>query len=656
MTRTPWVGAAVLTLALACASARAETSTDDLARLANMSLEQLMSTRVTSVAGRPESRFSTPAALTVLTAEDIRRNGFRSVAEALRMVPGMFVGQVNSSSWVIGARGLTGSSLTATRYLVLIDGRLVYDPLISTTFWDVVDVPIADLDRIEVIRGPGSTLWGVNAMNGVVNIITKKAIDTVGTLVEVGAGSNDESSVTLRHGTAVDADTAFNVWAKYDRHGDFELANGDSVEDQWSSLHGGFRLDGHITDATTYTVQGDAYTHPTAHESVLLPVPGADRQFQRVAQDDTVNGGSLLFRALHGFGDDRGWLLRAYAARTERDTTRFGVGRDTVDVEYRHWLPLNDANQLIWGVQYDSTHDVVDNGPVLLIDPASRSWSTLNVFVQNTTEIVPDKLFFMAGTKLTEHSFVGFQTQPSLRLWWTPSDRQTWWAAVSRPVRVPSRFEEDGLLVFSYVDRGAVTTGTPDGVIVPLGLAGNEDLRPEKLLAWEVGHRIQANDRWAFDTTLFYNDYQRLLGVPPTIVGTFTDNASGATWGGDFSVSGRLSDHWRVEGSYSRLRARIDGPVLKFDEDSTPEVMAQVHSYWDIGRFELNAALYHVGSVPFVNVDAYNRADVGLTWRPSAHAEYAVWGQNLLEGGHREMSGAQVPRGVFVQARFNLGR
>src|SRR6476619_5058020 len=176
MTRTPWAGGA-LTLILALASAapaNAVTSGDDLTRLANMSLEQLMSTRVTSVAGRPKSRFSTPAALTVITAEDVRRNGFRSVAEALRLVPGMFVGQVNSSSWVVGARGLTGSSLTATRYLVLIDGRLVYDPLISTTFWDVVDVPLADLDRIEVIRGPGSTLWGVNAMNGVVNIITRK--------------------------------------------------------------------------------------------------------------------------------------------------------------------------------------------------------------------------------------------------------------------------------------------------------------------------------------------------------------------------------------------------------------------------------------------------------------------------------------------------
>jgi hypothetical protein len=226
MTRTPWAGALVSILALASASANAVTSNDDLARLANMSLEQLMSTRVTSVAGRPESRFATPAALTVLTAEDIRRNGFRSVPEALRMVPGMFVGQVNSSSWVIGARGLTGSSLTATRYLVLIDGRLVYDPLLSTTFWDVVDVPLADVDRIEVVRGPGSTLWGVNAMNGVVNIITKKVADTLGTLVEVGAGSNAESTVTLRHGAALDADTAFNAWVKYDRHGDFETAAG----------------------------------------------------------------------------------------------------------------------------------------------------------------------------------------------------------------------------------------------------------------------------------------------------------------------------------------------------------------------------------------------------------------------------------------------
>jgi iron complex outermembrane receptor protein len=630
---------------------------DPLAKLANMSLEELMNTPVVSVAGRPAARIATPAAVTVLSSEDIRRNGHRTVAEALRMVPGMFVGRINSGSWVVGARGLTGSSLTATRYLVLIDGRLVYDPLISTTFWDVVDVPLADVDRIEVVRGPGATLWGVNAMNGVVNIITRRAADTPGTLVQLGAGSNDEHGLYVRHGAAIDGDTAYRVWAKYDGHGDFEDPSGASIVDQWSSLHGGFRLDGRLTADTLYTFQGDAYTHPQAMESVRLPVPGRDREFEQRTRDDTVDGANLLFRALNGFGQDRGWLLRAYVDHTRRDTARFGVRRDTANVEYRRWLQWNDANNLIWGLQYDWTRDDVDNGPVLQFTPHARAWSTLNAFVQNTTELVDDRLFLMLGTKLTHHSFAGLQTQPSVRLWWTPSERQTWWAAVSRPVRVPSRFEEDGLLVFSYVDRGVVTTGTPDGVILPLGLAGDEDLRPEKLLAWELGHRIQANDAWAIDTTLFYNHYQRLIGVPPAIFGRFTDASSGATWGGELSVSGRLSDRWRVEASYSRLHTRIDGPVLRFDETSTPRMLAQLHSYFDIGEHvELNTAFYRVGEIPFQRIDAYTRADLGITWRPSAGIEWSLWGQNLLDAQHSESSGAQVPRSIYAQVSFDLER
>ena len=656
-------GAADANAATDVAAAQAETAaedeappSDDLARLANMSLEDLMKTRVVSVTGTPGTRIGTPAAVTVITAEDVRRNGFRSVVEALRLVPNMFVGRINSSSWIAGARGLTGSPLTANRYLVLIDGRLVYDPLISVTFWDVIDVPLADLDRIEVIRGPGATLWGVNAMNGVVNIITKPAADTTGTLVQAGAGSNAEASGTLRYGAQRDEDTAFRTWLKFDTHGDFEDAAGNSLHDEWSSLHGGFRLDGALTGSVRYTLQGDAYTHPRAMESVRLPVPGEDNQFVQHTQDDDVDGANVLFRLLKGFGEDDGWLLRTYIDHTHRDTSRFGVRRETFNVEYRRWLALGERNKAIWGVQADRTRDHVDNGPVLLLDPATRGWTTLNAFVQDTAELVDDRVFLMLGTKLTRHDFVGFQTQPSARLWWTPSERQTWWAAVSRPVRVPSRFEEDGLLVFSYVDQGRITTGQPNGVIVPLGLSGDDTLRPEKLLSWEVGHRLQASDRWSFDTTLFYNDYQRLIGVPIGIFGSFSDEGSGATWGGSFSVSARLTDRWRMDGSYSRLRTRIDGPILPFDETSTPGEQWQLHSYFDVtDAFELNAALYHVARIPFLGVEAYDRADVGVTWRPREGLAFSLWGRNLLDAAHAETSGAQVPRVVYAQVSFGLG-
>lgn len=632
------------------AAAPDEPADQALKQLANMSLEELMKTPVVSVAGRPEARMASPAALTVITAEDVRRSGARSIAEALRLVPGMYVGRINSSSWVVGARGLTGTSLTATRYLVLVDGRLVYDPLISTTFWDTVDVPLPDLDRIEVVRGPGATLWGVNAMNGVVNIITRRAADTQGALVEAGVGSNGEHGVLLRYGGQRDEQTYWRAWGKYSAHGDFEVANGNSLDDDWSTLRAGFRVDGALSSKVKYTLQGDAYTHPKAMASVRLPVPGAHQQFVQSEEDDTVDGANVLFRALSGFEGERGWMVRAYLDHTRRDNSRYGAQRDTFDLEYRRWLPWAGRNTLVWGLQYDDTRDRVENGPVLQFEPESRRWSTLNLFLQNTTELVDERLFAMVGTKLTQHSFVGFETQPSARIWWTPSTRQTVWAAVSRPIRVPSRFEEDGLLVFSYADQGLLSGGAANGNILALGLAGDEDLRPEKLLAWEAGHRIQAGARWVLETSVFYNDYQRLIGVPPTILGTFNDAGSGATWGGEFNASVQATDRWKLQGSYSLLRTRIDGPVYQFEETGTPESLAQLHSWFDAtANLEINASLYRVGKVPLTAIPAYTRADLGLTWRVRPGIEFSLWGRNLLHGAHREASGAEVPRGIYAQ-------
>lgn len=641
----------------ASASAEPATLPDDpsLARLANMSLEELMKTEVVSVVGRPAARMATPAAVTVITAEDIRRSGHRNVAEALRLVPGMYVARLNAASWVVGSRGLTGSVLTSTRYLVLIDGRLVYDPLLSSTFWDTADVPLADIDRIEVVRGPGATLWGVNAMNGVINIITKRAADTQGALLQAGAGSTGDGDAYLRYGGTGEAGTAWRVWTRYGRHGGLEDAAGTPIRDAWSSVRGGFRADGQLTPEIRYTLQGDAYTHPVATESQLLPVPDAHMQSERRTTNNTINGGNLLFRATSGFENDSGWMLRAYYDHTRREALRFDVRRDTADLEYRRWFAWGGRNTLIWGLQYDHTRDDVENTPGVVFDPASRAWSTSNAFVQNTTTLAPDTLFLMLGTKLTDHSFVGFQVQPSARLWWTPDPKQTLWASVSRPVRVPSRFEEDGFLAFAFADRGLVTTGTPDGVYVPLGLSGDDDLRAEKLLAWEAGYRVQLGERWILDTSLFYNDYQRLIGVPPTVIGQFTDAASGATWGGEFSASAQLTPDWKLEGSYSRLQTRIDGPVLPYEETGTPKALAQLRSYYDINPdLELNAAVYHVGEAAFNGIPAYTRADLGVTWRPRPGMELSAWGQNLLDASHREASAAEVPRGVYLQVAFDL--
>jgi iron complex outermembrane receptor protein len=650
-------------VALNCLAARAaapgqaqDGDPADLRQLAQSSLEQLMEIKVSTVTGTPQTRLSSPAAVYVISGEDIRRSGHRSIAEALRMVPGMYVGRVNSQSWVVGSRGLTGSTLTANRYLVLIDGRLVYDPLISATFWDAVDVPLADVDRIEVIRGPGATLWGANAMNGVINIVTKSADQTLGDLVQLGTGSQDLFEAEFRHGAALGQDASYRVWAKYDRHGDYETGDGSSLHDGWSNLHGGFRYDRDLDTATTLTVIGDAYTHPTAMESVSLPVPGADRQTVRATDDTQVGGASLLLRINHGFGGAQGWRLRAYYDQTDRSDLRFAAARQNVDLDLRAWRHWGEHQDLMYGTEYLWTRDRTrEDGPVLFFDPANRAWSQFNAFVQNTSELVPDKLSLMLGSKFTWHEFAGFGAQPSARLWWTPDPKQTLWAAVSRPVRMPSRFEEDGRLVIGYADVGALFGGAPNGVIIPLQVTGDEDLGYEKLTAWELGYRMQPSNRWLLESSLFFNDYQRLIEPAATILGAFTDAGSGRTWGAEINASAQVTEAWRVEAGYSWLRVAVDGPVYQFDEASSPAHMAQLRSYLDLGdRLELDGALYRVDRIPQLGVPAYTRMDLGLSWQAGTHARVALWGQNLLDAGHSEASGAVVPRNVFLQFSFDL--
>jgi iron complex outermembrane recepter protein len=618
-----------------------------LEKLARSSLEELMRVRVTGVTGTPQSRLETPAAVYVITGEDLRRSGHRSLAEALRMVPGMNVGRINSAGWLVGARGLSGSALTATRYLVLVDGRMVYDPLLSTTQWDTVDTSLEDVDRIEVIRGPGATLWGANAMNGVINVITRPASETQGTLLQASLGSQD-SDVTIRHGGELDDRSWYRAFAKFGWHGDSELlGTGTSVEDAWSSARLGLRYDRQTDERTLVSVFADAYDHPRASESVLLPVPGENNQFERSTVDGEVNGASLMLRVNRGFGEPAGWRLRAYLDQSRRDGSRFAVSRRSADLDWRGWRQ-SGRHDWVWGGEALWTTDRTEGSSAVVFDPASRSWSQANLFVQDSITLVDQRLYAMIGSKFTWHEFVGFEVQPNLRLWWTPDEKQTLWASVSRPVRTPSRFEEDGRLTLAYIDIGAVN--------VPLQVTGDPALRPERLLAWELGYRLQPAARWLLEVSVFDNDYQRLIEPAPGIFGAFTDAGNGRTWGVDVNASAQLSERWRVEGSWSSLRVDVDGPVFAFEERSSPRHLAQLRSYLDIGEHaEFNAAWYHVDEIPQNAIPAYDRLDLGLVWRLGAATRLELWGQNLLEANHPEASGAQVPRSVYARMTVELG-
>lgn len=618
-----------------------------------LSIEDLMQVNVASVAGKPEPRFTTPAALSVISGGDIRRAGHRSVPEALRMVPGMFVARLNASKYAVGARGLTGSTITSSRYLVLVDGRVVVDPLTSTVSWDVVDLPIEDVDRIEVIRGPGATLWGANAMNGVINVITRSAARSQGTMLSVGPG-DAETIATLRHGFTIGS-TAVRAFAKYADHSDLELAGGVSANDAYSTVRAGIRVD-HLQDPRTkWTLDANLYQHPTADESVRVPVSGVHAQFAQDRTPEDVSGGHVLIKMQRDYSADSGWSLQAYYDQVERDTSQLGVHRNTIDLDLRHWSIWGARNEFIWGAQFTRNADRLEDGTVQSFDPKSRQWSSVGVFAQNTTTLVSDRLYLMLGSKLNHHDFVGTFAQPGARLWWTPSERQTLWAAVSRSVRVPSRLEEDGFVTLAYTDTGLASGMAPTGVIVARGIRGDDALRMEHMLAYELGHRYRFSDALALDIAAFYNDYRRLIGVPPSLTGDFVDTSNGKTYGAELAVSFTPTPAWRVEASYSTLGATIGGPVLKFDEDNSPRHTAQLRGSWKVrSDLEAHSAVYYVSAINGVGLNAYTRLDLGLSWDVRPGIQLALWGQNLGDTEHPEAVGVEVPQSFVAQFRFDL--
>jgi iron complex outermembrane receptor protein len=630
------------------------TPDDELIRLAGLSLEELLALPVTSVQGTAHEWFRTPSAVYVITAEDIRRSGHRTLAEALRLAPGMFVGQVDANTWRIGPRGFSGAAITATKNLVLIDGRVVYDPLFSGTFWEAQDLVLEDVDRIEVIRGPGATLWGANAVNGVINVITKSARDTQGLFLSGALGDPHRAFSEVRYGGEIDDDTWFRVWGKFDQWDSYDLRTGPDNHDDWSTGRFGFRIDGLRDEGISWMFQGQAYESFTYGESLRLPVPGQQLVYDNYVGDGRIAGGHLLFRLRQDLDADTGWSMTTYYDHTDRVQAKsLRVERDTGEIDFRHWFDWGQSQDFIWGLRLFGTTDQVQDGPSILLDPDSEQFGLVSGFAQNTSELVNDTLYLMYGTKLDYNSYTGVEWQPSARLWWTPSDRQTIWGAISRAVRVPSRIERDGTFVLAYADEGIINGGPPTGTIVPAGVTGSRRLDSEELLAYELGHRIKLSDDLTLSTTFFYHNFHKLISVPPVTIGTFNNDGDGESYGVENWLNWQIAESWRVQGGYTFTNVQQSGDVAQFEEGNTPHHQAQLLSFLDITRnLEFNAGLYYVDDLDTNDIPAYLRLDLGATWRVNERVELAVWGQNLLDPEHPEGSAVEVPRGFFVQATF----
>jgi iron complex outermembrane receptor protein len=432
-------------------------------------------------------------------------------------------------------------------------------------------------------------------------------------------------------------------------------ADGDSTHDDWDMARSGFRFDHEGNDDFIFTLQGDAYHSDRIGEfTVNAPVPGESIVFVNDIRDVRNSGANLLMR-VGQTKDDQGWSLQAYYDRTERVTNvQFQAHRDTLDLDWRHYFDLGERHTVMWGLGARHTRDDTEDGYNLLTDPLHRSLDTFSAFIQDTITLEPDRWFAMVGSKFEHNDYTGFEIQPSARIWWTPNDRHTLWTSVSRAVRIPSRSESEGMIVFGYIDTGVLVGGRPTGVIIPLGISGNDDLDAEVLLAYETGYRVRIADDLSLDAALFYNDYDRLIYVP-SVIDPFNNDGSGETYGGEIAATWRVADNWRLEASYSYVDVLIHGPVAPADEGNTPHHQAQIRSSLDLAdNLELNAALYYVDNVPQVEAGSYIRLDIGVTWQVTPDFELALWGQNLLDPQHPEFSANEVERGVYLMGTLRF--
>ncbi|HTI51933.1 MAG TPA: TonB-dependent receptor, partial [Planctomycetaceae bacterium] len=448
-----------------------------------LTVEQLMDIDVTSVSKRPERLFDAASAIQVITAEDVRRSGATSLPEALRLASNLEVARIDSRQWAITARGF--NNVFADKMLVLIDGRTVYTPLYAGVYWDVQDTMLADLDRIEVISGPGATQWGANAVNGVINITTKNAKDTQGTLVSAGGGIRLHNSTAVRYGGSLKPGVFYRVYVKYFERGDSVRPSGTGSNDAWRMGQGGFRIDGEAAAGDLYTVQGDTY-------SGYIGLPGPDSV--------RVRGGNVLGRWTHRAGDGREWKLQAYFDHTyRRIPSSFAFDIDTGDLDFQSRLPLAPGHDVVWGLGYRVNGDDIQNTAANAFLPPKVTRQLVSVFAQDEITLRPEQLTVTIGSKVEHNDYTGFEVEPSIRVAWTPDRQTTFWAALSRAVRTPSR-----------VDRDLFSPATP-----PYRIAGGKHVVSEKLIAYEAGYRVQINPGLAVSLATFFSDYDDLRSLEP---------------------------------------------------------------------------------------------------------------------------------------------
>jgi iron complex outermembrane receptor protein len=630
-----------LALALLATHAHAEALASASKDLGDLSLEELANIQVTSVSRRPESLSDAASSIFVITGAEIHRAGATTLPEALRLAPNLQVARVDARNYAVTARGF--SSAFENKLLVLIDGRTVYSPLFSGVFWDVQDVVLEDVERIEVISGPGATLWGANAVNGVINVITRSASVTQGTLLSATAGK-DERSGAVRYGGALANGGHYRVYGKYAANDDLRAENGATALTGWHRQQAGFRADWGDA-ARNATVQGDIYD-ASLH--------------QKGTADIQVRGANLLGRVNHSFADGSTATVQMYWDHTERDQPlAFVEHLDTLDLQLQHAVGLGEGHRLVWGGGYRWGHDRVRNGAAFGFLPGTLDLHWANLFAQDEMAL-RDDLRLTAGLKLEENNYTGVEVLPTLRLAWNPRPAVMVWSSLSRSVRAPSRIDRD---LYSPTSP-AIVGGVPQYAI-----AGGPDFESEVANVFELGYRAQPTPTLSYSATAFYGRYDRLRTLEPNTHGTgsvFRNLADGRTRGIESWVTWQAGKSWRLSGG--GVVQRVDTELDAGSKDltgTTGLATSDPSNYWMLRSShdladgqELDLTMRRVGALAKPAVPAYTAVDLRYGWRLRKGLELSLIGRNLFDPKHAEFGAAPArnnyERAVLLKLVWNL--
>lgn len=635
------------------APARAQFSQD----LALLSIEELMEIEVFTASRGDQQLARTAAAATVLTSDDLRRAGVTTIPDALRLVPGMEVARMGTGKWAVTARGFNDQF--ANKLQVLVDGRSVYTPLFSGVFWDQLDLPMADIERIEVVRGPGASLWGANAVNGIVNIITRSAADDQGTRLTLGSGSVErllaEASTAGQLGSA----WHYRVFARGSDWGALGHPDDGMAHDAWRPYQGGFRLDGRASPTDSLTLQGGGY-EAELEQTWFLSLSPAEVAARTVRATTPVSLQHLQARWTHGMAGGSDVNVRVAWERAERAETPVDGRTHILDTDIQQQLDIGTRHRVTWGLGYRRVWDHLSGSFAVAVDPPKRSYVQISAFAQSTTVLHPEVLELTLGSKVERFDLGGVAVQPNARLLWTPDSRRTLWAAISRAVRTPARGDHD-LRAARLAPAELVPEGFPTTFLEE---RGSRDFEPEEVTAYEFGVRGEASAALFIDVALYYNVYDRLRTSEPSLpqldtLGAVTyvilplnvhNRMSATTQGLELSADWRPLPGLRLQPAWTWRSMDID-----LDKDSSylsglgwegvsPEQQFVLRASVDIASdVDLNITGRYVGALPDIDVDSYVGLDLRLAWRPRADLEIAAVGNNLLQAQHAEFRVPHVP-------------